>query len=82
MGLVNKLKKMSDTKRFLFAIGVGTYALAISEYLSAPRLHSGKFSWLINRLIESFGPYGAVYFWILLGSFLIYLALTSDKKDF
>lgn len=30
--LINKLDRMSDARRFLLALGIGTYALAISNF--------------------------------------------------
>lgn len=71
---------MSDARRFLFAIGIGVYSLALSEYLSAPREHTGRWSWLPNLAIEKFGEYGAVYLWIALGTFLILKAFSGTQK--
>lgn len=83
---VSNLKKLfsglSETRRFLLAGGIGIYALAFTEYLSAPRAPNGRGAWLFNWAIDVFGAYGAVYLWCALGTFLIFKALSGKQKDY
>ncbi|HMN13411.1 MAG TPA: hypothetical protein PKD55_13905 [Bellilinea sp.] len=87
MGMrANNIRKLfsglSETRRFLLVGGIGTYALAFSEYLSVPRAHSGRWAWLLNWAIDTLGEYGVVYLWAALGTFLIAKALMWKKETY
>lgn len=77
-----KYSKLTETRRFLLAIGIGMYALAYMEYLSVPRTHSGRWAWLLNWAIEAFGTYGVVYLWGTFGSILIVKALLWKNESY
>lgn len=61
-----------EVGRFLLAIGVGAYALALVQYINASVPDStGRWSWLFSFIYGHLGNAGLVAFWFLLGSFLI-----------
>jgi hypothetical protein len=73
---------MSDTRKFLLALGIGAYALAISKFFSGPEQHTGRWSWLLNWSTDIFGEYGAVYLFVVIGTFLVVKALTGDRDNY
>lgn len=80
--LINKLDRMSDARRFLLALGIGTYALAISNFLSVQQQHTGRWSWLLNWASEVFGEHGVGYLFVVIGTFLVAKALTGDRDNY
>lgn len=61
-----------EVGRFLLAIGVGAYAMALAQYINASVPDSTRrWSWLFSFLYGHLGNAGLVVFWFLLGSFLI-----------
>jgi len=62
-----------EVGRFLLAIGIGAYALAIVQFINASVPdENGRWSSLFSFIYSHLGNSGLVIFWVLLGSFLIF----------
>lgn len=71
-----------EVGRFLLAIGLGAYALALVQYVNASVPDSnGRWSWLLFPIYSHFGNAGLVACWFLLGSFLVLLGWQRGEKD-
>ena len=77
-----RFSELSDTRRFVLAIAIGTYTMAIADYFSPPVIRSGRGAWLSNWAIELFGTYGTVYLWLAVGTFMIARAIMGNKQDY
>ena len=69
----------ADAQKAVLAVGIGTWALALVEFIS-PHVGppTGRWSWLIAPIYESFGSHGLAALWFVVGCFLI---IVSQKKD-
>ena len=71
-----------EVGKFLLAIGLGAYALALVQYINESVPDStGRWSWLFSYIYGYLGNAGLVVFWFLLGSFLILKGWRHGNDD-
>jgi hypothetical protein len=69
----------ADARKFVLAVGVGTWAMALVEFISPrPESPTGRWSWLTAPIYDSFGAHGLAALWFAIGCFMI---IISQKKD-
>lgn len=69
-----------SARRFLLAMSLVLYSLALVDFMSdtEPR-HSARWSWLFNFFHGWFGQSGSIFLYVLLGTFLLLLAIFQKR---
>ncbi len=75
------LPSKQGSTQLLLALGIGTWGLALVELIS-PRIAAptGRWSWLIAPVFNTFGAFGLAILWVVLGAFLILVSMGKDAK--
>jgi hypothetical protein len=74
------LLSKAQSKILCSIIGVGLWFIAISELFNPTKAPpTGRRSWLYEPIYNAFGSHGLAMFWFLVGMYLIFAGLKTDK---